>query len=510
MTVISSRNEVQLSDKPFAKGGEGSIYDVVGNPELVAKIYHPAGRTRSRYEKIMAMLKYPPKTAAKSQTAWPVDILCDKSGYFIGFLMPRIKKVTKIDILYSYDNRSRHPWEWYIQVAQNLCAAVYSVHQSGHCIGDLNPANICVEESTALVTLVDTDSYHICAPGGQTYPCVVCMPTYVPAELHRLMNIGGFDLRSTKLSTFTQQTDLFALAIHIFALLMNGCHPYACTVPEGVSASQFSLIKNMEKGYFPFVKSADMVGVPKYAPYLTILPQRLKELIIQTFTKGCINPSLRPDCTQWHEALEELENQLATCSVNSRHQYMQKESSCPWCQIERSMNSTVQSSIVKSSPAAKPGPSHITAPTPQTTRYAPSGRQRSFWTSGLGTAVRYMLTLIIWSAFNVLAQWGLAVLLPTNVWWVGLIRFALVGVIPFLPTWLFYWWGESSLPLADFANRVCDILIVCGRWLALIVYGGVALVFYWESGVINTLFGAFFVCLPILIVMKLFPSFTGE
>jgi DNA-binding helix-hairpin-helix protein with protein kinase domain len=167
---------VRLKDEPFAKGGEGCIYDVGGDNELVAKIYHPAGRTSSRYEKIKVMLEHPPKETARSQTAWPVDVLYDTAGSFIGFLMPRIKKVTKIDILYSYDNRGRHPWGWYIQAAQNLCAAVCSVHQSGHCVGDLNPANICVEEATGLVTLVDTDSYHICAPGGRIYPCVVCMP----------------------------------------------------------------------------------------------------------------------------------------------------------------------------------------------------------------------------------------------------------------------------------------------------------------------------------------------
>ncbi len=514
MIVKSSRYEVQLSDKPFARGGEGSIYDVIGNPDLVAKIYHSAGRTQSRHKKISAMLKYPPKDAAKSQTAWPVDFLYDRSGGFIGFLMPRIKKTTKIDILYSYDNRGNHPWKWYIHVAQNLCAAVYSVHKSGHCIGDLNPANICVEESTGLVTLVDTDSYHICAPGGDIFPCVVCMPAYVPAELHKLMNIKGFDLRNTAFPTFSQQTDLFALAIHIFALLMNGCHPYACTVPGIVSASQFSLVKNMANGYFPFVKSADKVGIPKYAPYLTILPQHLKELIIRVFTSGCTNPSVRPDCSEWYEALEELEQQLVTCSVNSRHQYMQKENSCPWCEIERSMNCVFATKPLTSSHAVNSvhRPASTVIHATKATHYMPAKKHTrfSFWNSGIGTVLSYLLTFIIWSAFNVFAQWGLAILIPANVWWAWLLRFVLVGIVPFLPTWLFYYWGESSLPFDVAASWAGEILIGYGKWLALVGYGGVALVVYWGSGLFNTLFGAFFVCLPILLIMKFFPSFAGE
>lgn len=517
MTVRTSSSEIRLGDTPFAKGGEGSIHDVVGNADLVAKIYHPAGRTQSRRRKIEAMLMHPPKESAKGQTAWPVDSLYDRSGSFIGFLMPRIRNAKKIDILYSYDNRGNHPWGWYVKVAKNLCAAVDSVHKCGHCIGDLNPANICVEESTGLVTLVDTDSYHISAPGGTVFPCVVCMPAYVPAELHKLMANKGFDLRHTLLPTFSVQTDYFVLAIHIFALLMNGCHPYACTVPQGVSASRFTLAGNIANGYFPFVKSADMVGVPKYAPYLTSLPQRLKRLIIQVFSTNAGAPELRPGCDAWYEALEELEQHLVTCAANRRHQYADLEESCPWCEIDRDMGRVTAVRPASSVPAphsSQPARRNVPAvraravpsPTPPARRSVRIG----FWDTGVGTVLSYFITLVVWIGLNGLAQWGLALAIPTTAWWAWILRYALCGVVPFLPTWLFYYWGESSLPLCRTASWAGEILIGYGKWFALLGYGGAALAAYWGSGVINTLFGVFFVCLPILLVMKFFPSFAGE
>ncbi|MDN5313983.1 MAG: hypothetical protein PWP10_2729 [Clostridiales bacterium] len=517
MIVRSSNCGIELADDPFARGGEGCVYDVIGKPELVAKIYHPAGRTNARLRKIKAMLDHPPQVSTKNQTTWPIDILNDLSGSFIGFLMPRIKNVTKIDILYSYDNRARHQWKWYIQTAQNLCAAVNSVHECGHCIGDMNPANICVEESTGLVTLVDTDSYHINSPDGKIYPCVVCMPAYVPSELHKLMRIDGFDLRSTTLSTFSQQTDLFALAIHIFALLMNGCHPYACTVPDGLSASHFNLIKNIERGYFPFVKSADQVGIPKYAPYLTILPERLKKLIIRVFTAGSANPELRPSCQEWYDALEELENQLVICTVNGKHQYSQQESSCPWCKIEHSMRVLtsqgevkLRNSYIKPVKATAQPVAGATSTCPVNKPAVSVRNSRQFWYSGFGEILSYFITFVIWAIFNVLAQLGIAAILPSGVWWGWLINYLLFGIIPFLPTWALYFWGESSLPLSSPASWAAEILIGYGKWLALIVYGVVAAVIYWDSGLLNTVFGVIFVCSPILLVMKFLPDFAGE
>lgn len=197
---------------------------------------------------------------------------------------------------------------------------------------------------------------------------------------------------------------------------------------------------------------------------------------------------------------------------------MKKEDSCPWCRIESSMNRVFAARSVRkpafiATPAVRTTPAvPAAAPAKKPTQHTSTRRRprHSFWISGIGTVLSYILALIIWVAFNIFAQWGLSILIPPNVWWSWLLHFVLVGIVPFLPTWLFYYWGESTLPFDFAASCIGEILIGYGKWLALIGYGGVALVSYWGSGLINTLFGVFFFCLPILLVMKFLPSFAGE
>ena len=45
-----------LKGKCIGAGGEGEIYEIENEPDVVAKIYYPKYRTQDRQEKIRAML----------------------------------------------------------------------------------------------------------------------------------------------------------------------------------------------------------------------------------------------------------------------------------------------------------------------------------------------------------------------------------------------------------------------------------------------------------------------
>ncbi len=250
MNLKTLNGIVDVNDTHFAKGGEGTVHDVVGNRNVVAKLYHKKGRTSEREKKILAMINKPPVGSVAKQIAWPSDILYTGAGEFVGFIMPRVSNTVELSSLYSNDKRNAYQKKFYIQVAQNLCAVVDSVHGAGHVVGDLNHANIHVDPNTALVTLVDTDSYTVNEGNGKIYPCGACMPEYIPKEISDFMDSGN-SLRSAPADTFNRHTDNFALAIHIFKLLMNGAHPYACRVVNTkYSGSQFTQEKNIKKGFF--------------------------------------------------------------------------------------------------------------------------------------------------------------------------------------------------------------------------------------------------------------------
>ena len=125
----------------------------------------------------------PPSLSARDQFTWPIDILF-YNGVFYGYIMPRLKSgVKNLNEIYEPSRRKGIPWQYYIHVAKNLCLAVRALHECGHAIGDLNPNNIVVDKD-GLVTLVDTDSYHIVDVNQDMYRCPVGMGMYLPRELH--------------------------------------------------------------------------------------------------------------------------------------------------------------------------------------------------------------------------------------------------------------------------------------------------------------------------------------
>jgi formylglycine-generating enzyme required for sulfatase activity len=325
----TSGKTYQADDTPFASGGEGSIYDITGNRELVAKIYNPDKRTTERERKVAVMSGIKPSVI--EQYAWPLDPLYEK-GAFAGYVMPKVIGKKKLRNLYVYDNRAGIPWTLYIAIAKNLAATVHNVHEIGQIIGDLNPDNILANPQTGLVTLVDTDSYHITDSKRTVYRCVVGMPAFVAPELQ------GQHFASAPLPTFTTESDEFALSVLIFALLMNGAHPFACKTISG-SASQFQPIDNMVSGLCAHFAETTLsnLDIPRYAPELSSLPLDIQSLFYRAFVDGHQKTDFRPGAEEWYHALDRLEHHIKPCGTNPAHLYYSKASGCPWCQVEQKM-----------------------------------------------------------------------------------------------------------------------------------------------------------------------------
>ena len=57
MNVYTLKNTMlALKEPPLSSGGEGAVYEILGYPNRVAKIYHDATDARKREEKIKAMV----------------------------------------------------------------------------------------------------------------------------------------------------------------------------------------------------------------------------------------------------------------------------------------------------------------------------------------------------------------------------------------------------------------------------------------------------------------------
>jgi len=344
--ILTGKSGKQYStiDPAIGRGGEGTVYKISGMPNCVLKIFNDAKRTETRHRKLLAMINSPMPTDAMQQVTWPMDVVYDGVS-FVGYVMPAIKNNEDLNVMYS-DKYSCTLSEK-ITIAKNLCSAINAVHNAGQVCGDLNPKNISVDPRHAIVTLVDTDSYHITDPiDSKVYRCVVGLPEYLPKEIQLKMK-NGMNLESAPLPTFTKYSDLFALAVHIFALLMNGCHPFACAVNNNInigplSGSQPSVvapqpIDNICNDFFPFANTKTGITTPQYAPDFNALPSDIQKMFIRAFVSGSQNPSERPDTVEWYNALTKMQSNLKTCSVNGRHMYASHLSECPWCKVEARM-----------------------------------------------------------------------------------------------------------------------------------------------------------------------------
>lgn len=312
----------------IASGGEGRIYPVQQQPSLVAKIYHKP--TDEDADKLTVMFSMPPDAPiaapGHASIAWPVDLLrtVGRKEQIVGFLMPRVTKVLPIHTYYTpKTRREQKPLFNYLylhRTARNLAAAVNALHIRGYVIGDVNESNILVTD-TALVTLVDTDSFQVRDPyTGYVFRCPVGKPEFTPPELQ------GQAFRDIDR---TPENDLFGLAILIFQLLMEGTHPFAGVYQGSDDPPPLEL--RIKAGHFPYSSKSVPYRPMPAAPAFDLLNPTLREMFLQCFEAGHSNPSARPDATRWVNAIREAEDALVTCAKNSQHKYGNHLRTCPWC-----------------------------------------------------------------------------------------------------------------------------------------------------------------------------------
>ncbi len=314
----------------LGRGGEACIYAVPSGDDLVAKVYHKP--TVAHAQKLQAMLANPPENPTASlghiSIAWPQDLLraTDSSNGIIGFLMPRIYGMRPIIDFYNPRTRREHcplfNYQYLLRTARNLAAAFAALHNSGYCVGDVNESNILVSD-TALVTLVDTDSFQVHDPDQNiVYRCSVGKPEFTPPELQNKV-FAQHDRKITH--------DSFGLAVLIFQLLMEGTHPFS-GIFQGVSEPP-TYEARIAAGHFTYSQKHQVPYRPTpIAPAWEVLHPKLQDLFLRCFEDGHNDPNLRPSAQNWLSVLAEAEDSLITCTANPQHRYNSHLDSCPWCE----------------------------------------------------------------------------------------------------------------------------------------------------------------------------------
>lgn len=334
-------------------GGEAQVYRIVGTNQ-VAKIYKDPKPGPETEQKIRYMVsnRISDLRDASGQPlltlAWPQDILSDANGAFVGYTMPFIGNGVEICAIAQgcilpkakklFPN---YNWLFNLRVAINLARSVAYLHEHNCVIGDLNCKNIMVSPDGS-ITMLDNDSFDMkdrCS--GTHYRCSVGTPDYLAPELQVR------DLRQPS-AVFSTFSDDFALAIHIFQLLMNNFHPFTGKnmVVIQNSTSINHRLEHLLYGKCPFIHNYSDLTIPVGAPYLDeMVSQQLKRDFIQTFDYNERNIEQRKHqrvtAAKWAEDLEKYWAQFCVpgaafqCKRNSQHFYLAAMGKCGLCSAEQ-------------------------------------------------------------------------------------------------------------------------------------------------------------------------------
>jgi DNA-binding helix-hairpin-helix protein with protein kinase domain len=322
-TLLTSHNATITLGRKIGSGGEGEVFELQGQPDLVAKLYHEP-LAAERAEKLQVLARLGNERLFKL-AAWPVDVVrATLDGQACGFLMRKISQAAEVHTLHSPKSRlQKFPeasWAFLIYVAANIARAVAAIHEHGFVIGDVNPKNILVTRR-ATVYLLDCDSFQVTAE-SKTYRCAGGFPEYTPPELQ------GVIFREVDRQP---EHDWFGLGVVIFQLLFLGRHPFS---GRFTGAGELPLERAIKELRFAY--GADAITREMQPPPGTLALEAVPEPLCTLFRAAFLSDSAasRPRPSDWIAPLETLSQSLTQCALHSGHRYWRDLTACPWCAIE--------------------------------------------------------------------------------------------------------------------------------------------------------------------------------
>lgn len=317
MTFHGLNNIAYTTSRELGKGGEGVVYELKDQPELVLKVYsEPLSTEKTNKLKLMVTMR---NSDTDAYAAWPADVVFNSQGLACGFTMKKLKGYVPLHHVFSPMDRKRmfhdKGYNFLVHVARNLAVAFHKLHEAGLVIGDVNEGNILINPG-GMVAFIDCDSFQVRKETG-FYFCEVGVPRYTPPELLKKSTFENVER--------TTNTDNFSLAILIFQLLFLGRHPFAGRHKGAADIDEETAIKQKQFAY-SLENTKKKLSPPPDSFKMTDLPQD----IIMLFHRA-LEQDERPTAADWASALGELLKNMTTCDVSALHTYPSGMEECPWC-----------------------------------------------------------------------------------------------------------------------------------------------------------------------------------
>lgn len=308
MLKTQTGKEIVLSKK-IAKGGEGEVYEILGDSINCIKIYYERIRSKEKEKKIKYMVLNPPKDlqGITHKICWPKEVLYEE-GQFIGFLMPKafddsllpyhlcqplIPKKLSAQWHTTFDRKSLKGIITRLKLSVNIVSIVNRIHKSNkYIIVDLKPQNLLVT-AYGKVSIIDMDSVQIVENEKVLFKAPVSTPEYTPPEASEIIKSK---------SPIKKDWDVFSLGVIVYEILC-GIHPYVGSAKppnENLNTIQEKIKVNLThiiKGENAFSTLPELHKT--YYNYIT----DIKNIFERIFKPYVFNVSVRPGLEEFGETL---------------------------------------------------------------------------------------------------------------------------------------------------------------------------------------------------------------
>lgn len=296
VSCLNTKKDYILGEE-LGVGGEGAVYRVNNAKGIVCKIYKAERLMKAKIAKLRLMVS---KKISDPGICWPIDIVTNKNGEPVGYIMPEAEGKVLQKFQNQYFLTQAFP-KWkkadLVDLACTIAEKIKILHDRNVIIGDINTRNIMVKSSKE-VFFVDCDSYQV-----EGFPCPVGTNEFIAKEI--LESGKRFDefLR-------TIGNENFGVAVLFFTILMNGKHPYS-------SIGGADTVTNIKTMKFPYGFRSDTefdLVIPRgnWKMIWEYMPERMRELFYNTFSiRGKFSrEATRQSIDVWLDALQNYRRSL--------------------------------------------------------------------------------------------------------------------------------------------------------------------------------------------------------
>jgi len=299
LTNLQTHCEV---DYIIGSGAQGEVYKVdLDRKSLALKWYLPRAATNKQRDILKTLIdKGPPA----SSFLWPILFAESPNipgfGYFMPLRDKRFKSLTNL-----MKRRIDPSFQILCLTGANLAHNFLQLHSKGLCYRDISFGNIFLDPNTAEIQICDNDNV---TEDDQSQGGILGTPRFMAPELVR---------REARPSS---QTDLFSLSVLLFYLLLLH-HPLEGKKELSIKCLDLPAMNRLygKEPLFIF-DPTDSSNEPVSGHhdnaliFWPIYPKFLRDLFIQAFGEGLVDPTSRVRESEWRSALTLLSDSIFYCS----------------------------------------------------------------------------------------------------------------------------------------------------------------------------------------------------